>query len=84
VDHAHLATRVLAYEQTRREVKDRMRLEGRKPSYVDSRSVMLGLHAPQTVVLKIVDEAMPKETSADKILLAEFAAQKKEDVPTTH
>jgi len=49
------------------------------------RCVMLGLHAPQTAVLKIVDEATPKETSIDKIerVLAEFAAQKK-DEPTSH
>jgi hypothetical protein len=31
------------------------------------RCVMLGLHAPQTAVLKIVDEATPKETSTDRI-----------------
>jgi hypothetical protein len=28
---------------------------------------MLGLYAPQTAVLKIVDEATPRETSTDKI-----------------
>jgi hypothetical protein len=31
------------------------------------RCVMLGLHVPQTAVLKIVDEATPKETSTDRI-----------------
>jgi hypothetical protein len=46
---------------------------------------MLGLHTPQSAVLQIVDETKPKETSIDKIerVLAEFAAQKKDD-PTTH
>jgi hypothetical protein len=46
---------------------------------------MLALHTPQTAVLQIVAEAKPKETSIDKIerVLAEFAAQKKDD-PTTH
>ncbi len=49
------------------------------------RCVMLGLHAPQTAVLKIVDEATPKETSTDKIeraLQALIEDQKKD--PTTH
>ena len=36
MDHVHLATRVLAYEQARREVEDRLRLEGTEPSDVDS------------------------------------------------
>ena len=36
MDHAHLATRVLAYEQARREVEDRLRLEGMEPSDIDS------------------------------------------------
>jgi hypothetical protein len=46
--------------------------------------VMLGLHTPQTAVLKMVDEATPKETSIDNIerVLAELCAQK--DDPTTH
>jgi hypothetical protein len=51
------------------------------------RCVMLGLHAPQTAVLKIVDEATPNETSTDKIerMLNELCAQqKKDDEPTTH
>jgi hypothetical protein len=50
------------------------------------RCVMLGLHAPQTAVLKIVDEATPKETSTDRIervLNALIEDQKKND-PTTH
>jgi hypothetical protein len=52
---------------------------------VERRCVMLGLHTPQSAVLQIVDETKPKETSIDKIerVLAEFAAQKKDD-PTTH
>lgn len=46
---------------------------------------MLGLHAPQTAVLKIVDEATPNEMSTDKIqrVLAKLRAEKKGD-PTTH
>ena len=36
MDHAHLATRVLAYEQARREVEDRLRRQGTEPSDVDS------------------------------------------------
>jgi hypothetical protein len=51
------------------------------------RCVMLGLHAPQTAVLKIVDEATAKETCTDKIerMLAELCAEKKKsDDPTTH
>jgi len=35
VDHAHFATRVLAYEQARREVEDWLRLEGTEPRDVD-------------------------------------------------
>lgn len=31
------------------------------------RCVMLGLHAPQTAVLKIVDEATPKHTTTDRL-----------------
>jgi hypothetical protein len=52
---------------------------------VERRCVMLGLHTPQSAVLQIVDETKAKETSIDKIerVLAEFAAQKKDD-PTTH
>ena len=42
------------------------------------RCVMLGLHAPQTVVLKIVDEAVERDRTE------RIATQKKEDVPTTH
>lgn len=34
---------------------------------ITRRCVMLGLHAPQTAVLKIVAEATPRETSTDKI-----------------
>ena len=41
MDHAHFATRVLAYEQARREVEDRLRLEGTEPSDVDG----VALHA---------------------------------------
>jgi pyridoxal/pyridoxine/pyridoxamine kinase len=33
----------------------------------ERRCVMLGLHAPQTAVLQIVQEAAPKETSTDRI-----------------
>jgi hypothetical protein len=49
------------------------------------RCVMLGLHAPQTAVLRIVDEATPKVTSTDRIerVLADLCAQKK-DEPTSH
>jgi hypothetical protein len=49
------------------------------------RCVMLGLHAPQTAVLTIVDEATPKETSSDRIerVLAELCA-KKDDEPPVH
>jgi hypothetical protein len=36
VDHVHLATRVLAYEQARREVEDRLRFAGTEPSNVGS------------------------------------------------
>jgi hypothetical protein len=45
---------------------------------------MLGFHAPQTAVLKIVDEATPKETSTDRIerVLAELFAEKKKDDPS--
>jgi hypothetical protein len=44
------------------------------------------LHAPQTAVLKIVDEATPKETSTDRIerVLNELCAQKKDDDSTIH
>jgi hypothetical protein len=34
---------------------------------IERRCAMLGLYAPQTAVLKIVDEATPKETSTDRI-----------------
>jgi hypothetical protein len=46
---------------------------------------MLGLHAPQTAVLQIVDEATPKEISTDRIerALNELRAQRKDD-PSTH
>ena len=46
---------------------------------------MLGLHAPQTVVLKIVEDAGPNETTTDKIeraLDALLEDQKKKD-PTS-
>jgi hypothetical protein len=49
------------------------------------RCVMLGLHAPQTAVLKIVEEAGPEETSIDKIeraLNALLEDQKKNDSNT--
>ena len=66
--------------------------EGNVPSgqlvekLIARRCVMLGLHAPQTAVLKIVDDATPKETSTDKIerVLNEFFAQHKKDDPTSH
>jgi hypothetical protein len=48
---------------------------------------MLGLHAPQTAVLKIVDEATPKETTTDRIeraLNALIEDQRKKTDPTTH
>jgi hypothetical protein len=50
------------------------------------RCVMLGLHAPPTAVLKIVDEATPREASTDKIerVLAELWARKKHDEPPVH
>jgi hypothetical protein len=54
---------------------------------LERRCVMLGLHAPQTAVLKIVDEATPKETSIDKIervLDALIEDQRKKTDPTTH
>jgi hypothetical protein len=46
---------------------------------------MLGLHALQTAVLQIVDEATPKETSTDRIerVLNELSAQLEDD-PTPH
>jgi hypothetical protein len=47
--------------------------------------VMLGLHAPQTAVLQIVENSTPKETMTNKIeaaLNALVTDQKK--VPTTH
>jgi hypothetical protein len=52
---------------------------------IPRRYVMLGLHAPQTGVLKIVDDATPKEPSTAKIerVPAELCAQKKDDEPTT-
>jgi hypothetical protein len=34
---------------------------------IEPRGVMLGLHVPQTAVLKMVEEATPRETSTDKI-----------------
>jgi hypothetical protein len=34
---------------------------------IAGRGVMLGLHAPQEAVLRIVEEARPKETSTDRI-----------------
>lgn len=34
---------------------------------IERRCVMLGLHTPQTAVLKIVDEATSRETGIDKI-----------------
>lgn len=34
---------------------------------IERRGVMLGLHVPQTAVLKIVEEATPKETSTERI-----------------
>jgi hypothetical protein len=34
---------------------------------IEPHGVMLGLHVPQTAVLKIVEEATPRETSTDKI-----------------
>lgn len=46
---------------------------------------MSGLHVPQTAVLKIVEEAAPRETSIDKIeraLNALIEDQNKD--PTTH
>lgn len=50
--------------------------------------VMLGLHTPQTAVLKIVEDAGPKQTNTDRIeaaLNALLADQrKKDDDPTTH
>jgi hypothetical protein len=52
---------------------------------IDGRGVMLGLHTPQTAV-KIVEEAVPKETSTDKIeraLNALLEDQRNND-PTTH
>jgi hypothetical protein len=52
---------------------------------IERRGVMLGLHVPQTAVLKIVDDAAPKETSTDRIeraLNALIEDQKKD--PTTH
>jgi hypothetical protein len=47
---------------------------------IERRGVMLGLHTPQTAVLKIV-----KETSTDRIerVLNELCAQRKDD-PTAH
>lgn len=46
-----------------------------------------GLHAPQTAVLKIVEESTPRETSTDRIeraLNALLEDQRKKDEPTTH
>jgi hypothetical protein len=53
---------------------------------ITRRWVVLGLHAPQTAVLRIVDEATPKEMSSDRIerVLNELCAQKKDDGSTTH
>ena len=36
MDRTHVATSVLAFEQARREVEDRLRQEGTKPGEVDS------------------------------------------------
>ncbi|HEY2529283.1 MAG TPA: hypothetical protein VGJ20_15270 [Xanthobacteraceae bacterium] len=46
---------------------------------------MLGLHVPQTAVLKIVEDAAPRETSTDRIETALLTdGRKKDDEPTTH
>ena len=53
---------------------------------VERRGVMLGLHVPQTAVLKIVDEATPKVTATDHLeqaLDCLLVDQKKPD-PTAH
>jgi hypothetical protein len=44
---------------------------------ISVRCSMLGLHTPQTAVLKIVEDAAPKETSTDRIerVLAELREQ---------
>jgi hypothetical protein len=43
------------------------------------RCVMLGLHAPQEAVLRIIEESRPKETSTDRIerALNELSAQRR-------
>ena len=54
---------------------------------IERRGVMLGLHVPQTAVLKIVGDVTPRETSTDRIeraLNALLEEQRKKDDPTTH
>jgi len=48
------------------------------------RGVMLGLHAPQEAVLRIVEESAPRETSTDRIeraINALIEDQRKDDKP---
>jgi hypothetical protein len=47
---------------------------------------MLGLHVPQTVVLKIVEDSAPKETSTDRIerVLNALLLEGRKNDPTTH
>lgn len=54
---------------------------------IERRGVMLGLHVPQTAVLKIVEDAAPRETGTDRIeraLNALLEDPRKKDDPTTH
>ena len=73
----------------------RRAMEGDVPSgalvakLIERRFVMLGLHAPQTAVLQVVDEAAPRLTSTNKIdaafnALLTAPSRKKDDDPTTH
>lgn len=54
---------------------------------IERRGVMLGLHVPQTAVLKIVGEAAPKQTTTDRLekaLAALIEDQRGKDDPNTH
>jgi hypothetical protein len=53
---------------------------------VERRGVMLGLHVPQTAVLKIVDEATPKVTATDRLeqALDRLLEDQNKPDPTAH
>ena len=81
MDHAHLATRVLAYEQARREVEDRLPLEGAEPSDVDSASLHAMVNEHRSRLVELIEAryepflAELREAHVRPIVMAHFRAE---------